>query len=53
MSALAAKILDVSSQGDPEALRKDSRGLRKILEDRLVAIAEGQAYAAKSLHVGS
>jgi hypothetical protein len=38
----------VSSQ-DPEALRKAAQAV-KVLEDRLVALAQGQADVAKSLH---
>ena len=52
MSALVDKILRVSSQSDPEVLRKAAEAVT-ILEDRLVAIAEGQAYAAKSLHAAA
>ena len=40
------------SQGDPETLRKAAEAV-KILEDRLVAIAQGQADAAKSLHAAA
>jgi hypothetical protein len=52
MSALVDKIRNVSSQGDPEALRNAAKAV-KILEDRLVAIAQGQADAAKSLHAAA
>jgi hypothetical protein len=48
MSVFVGKISSVSSQ-DPEALRKAAEAVR-VLEDRLVAIAQGQADVAKSLH---
>lgn len=39
----------MSIQDDPEAFRKGAEAARHI-EDRLVAIAQGQTNAAKALH---
>ena len=55
MSARGDNMLDVSSsQGDPEALRKAAEAV-KVLEDRIVAIAQGAgaASALVRLTVGS
>ena len=46
MSARGDNMLDVSSsQGDPEALRKAAEAV-KVLEDRIVAIAQGAGAAS-------
>lgn len=42
-------MVDVSNQSDPESLRKAAEAV-KVLVDRLVALAQGQADAASSLH---
>jgi hypothetical protein len=47
MSARVGKISTVSQ--DPDALRKAAEAVR-VLEDRVGAIAQGQADAAKKLH---
>ena len=52
MSALVDKFLHVSSQGDPEALRKTAEAVT-ILEGRIVEIAPGQANAARSVHAAA
>lgn len=45
-------LLNVSNQDDPEPLRKLAEAI-KILEDRIVEIAAGQASAARSVHAAA